>query len=323
MKQHLLGLGRQILEAVEIGRRFSMGQKGKICKVIFMGVGGSAASGDILRTLMAPKAPVPLVVNRSPALPAWVDDKTLAIASSYSGNTKEVLHAVSEARRRLARVILVTSGGRLSGLSEKFKIPCLHIPPGLPPRCAIGYLTFSVVPAFTKWGWISMTNQEVGETVRALSAIHEARVLEIARQLFEKFVHVYASSEFLEPVAFRWRTQLAENSKTLASHHTLPEMLHNEIEGWRSPKEIVRRSLALFLTDKEEPSWSRKRRHFAAKIIRSQGAQVLEIPTQGKARPTRLFSLISLGDRVSEALAKLEGVDPVPVPVLEAIKKIQ
>lgn len=57
----------------------------KVDKVVVLGVGGSAIGGDLIRTLLQAEMRIPVIVHRDYGLPAFVDEKTLLIASSYSG----------------------------------------------------------------------------------------------------------------------------------------------------------------------------------------------------------------------------------------------
>lgn len=82
--------------------------------VIILGTGGgSAASGNLLRSYLSDRARVPILVSQGYDLPAWVGPRTLAIGVTYSGNTEETLSAFSVARRRSARLLALTAGGKL------------------------------------------------------------------------------------------------------------------------------------------------------------------------------------------------------------------
>ena len=55
--------------------------------------------------------------------------------------------------------------------------------------------------------------------------------LNLANAIYNKFPIIYCTVN-TEVVGFRFRCQLAENSKILSSHFVLPEQNHNEIEGF-------------------------------------------------------------------------------------------
>src|SRR5665213_1160603 len=62
-----------------------------ISNIVLAGMGGSAWPAMYLRSW--PGTLVPLEVVRDYELPAYVDERTLFISSSYSGNTEETLAA--------------------------------------------------------------------------------------------------------------------------------------------------------------------------------------------------------------------------------------
>jgi glucose/mannose-6-phosphate isomerase len=322
MKRYLLGLNDQIGDALRIGKLFRHPvTKRKISQIIFCGMGGSGIGGDILRRLAFRADRVPFMVNRSTAMPRWVDPQTLVIVSSYSGGTREILESFERARRSRAPILVVTSGGRLEELARAGRFPVLKVPQGFPPRCAIGYLTFVLVPVLNRLGILNVRDAEIRATRAILAKISEKRALGIARRLAGRFVHLYAVSGLMEPVLVRWRSQLAENAKTLVSHQMLPEMFHNEIEGWQAPRELVRRSTAVFFSDPEDPLWIRERARRARRMIAGTGAKVLEIRSEGRSPLARIFSLIALGDWVSYELARLYRVDPLVIDHIDALKK--
>jgi glucose/mannose-6-phosphate isomerase len=324
MKQYLLSLEAQITDALRIGNRFTCRiPKGRIQKIIFCGMGGSGIGGDVLRRIAFREDRVPFMVNRSMAMPKWVDRSTLVIVSSYSGNTRETLTSFRCALRANAPIIAVTAGGQLERLALRRRIPLLKVPSGFPPRCAIGYLTFVLVPVLKRLGILSVTDRDIRETVRIIGRIaREPRAKSIARKMAHRFVHLYAVSGLMEPVLVRWRSQFAENAKTLVSHQMLPEMFHNEIEGWGKPLDLTRKSVALFFRDQGDPVWISDRRKKAQSVIGRQGGSVLEICSEGHSPLARIFSLIALGDWTSYELARLYRADPLAIPNINALKKV-
>ncbi len=328
LKNLLEELDSQILEGISIGRRFSAPNWSRaVSKVVFCGMGGSAIGGDILRILVMSHVPAgrtPLIfeVQRSGKIPAWVDSSTLVVFSSYSGGTPEVLHNVDAARKAKAKILILSSGGKLILDAAKYKIPFIQVPGGLPPRCAIGYLTFALMPVFAKWGWLKFSAAEASEIIRTVRGVSRAGAKALAKRLYGRSIHFYGFSNFAEPILTRWRAQLAENSKTLASSHLIPEMLHNEIEAWKFPSEIIKKSTAVFFADKNDAFWLRNKIKAGQKIIKSAGADVLEIKSEGNSLVARVFFLLVLADWVSYELASLNKVDPIAIPAIMSLKKV-
>ncbi|MCM8775961.1 MAG: bifunctional phosphoglucose/phosphomannose isomerase [Candidatus Omnitrophica bacterium] len=324
MEAYLRNLEDQIPKALAIGRSLSLpANLLGFSTVLFCGVGGSSISGDILRVLFKDRSRMPLVLHQQgKPIPKWAGRDTLVILSSYSGNTREVLDIFNEAIRVHARILAVTSGGELFRLAQSGCAPLIKLPPGMPPRCSIGYLTFSLFPVLKRLGCFSYGEREIRETIFVIRTVSRTEARRLARRVCGRPLHIYATSGLMEPAAIRWRTQFAENAKALVSHRFMPEMFHNEIEGWQFPKKWLGKSVVLFFKDLNESLSLKRKRKFARDHIRRQGGQVIEIPTRGQTPLARLFSLIILGDWVSYELARLEHVDPIAIPILDAIKKI-
>lgn len=289
-------------------------------KVLFCGMGGSAISGDILGTVAQSRSRIHWTVNRSSRLPQWVDSKTLVILSSYSGNTQEVDSVFRQAIARKASFFVVTAGGRLLDQARKRKIPLFQLPQGYPPRCAIGFGTFALLFHFIRCRWFSVGPQEIEEVIRIARQFPAIQAKRLAKNIFKKNIHIYGGG-LMQPVAVRWRTQFAENAKTLASCESMPEMFHHEIEGWIFPRFEIRRSVAIFLTDKNEPGWLLKKKRVAMNIIKGHGAQAIEVRARGVGGLARIFSMIILGDWTSFELARLNHIDPLSVCAIDRIKK--
>ena len=120
--------------------------------VVVAGMGGSAVGGDLLAACAAEHLGVPVVVHRGYGLPAPVSKQALVLASSYSGETAEVLSAVETALARGAAVAALTSGGRLAQLALTRRLPLVKLPAGLMPRMALGYLFLPTVRILARVG---------------------------------------------------------------------------------------------------------------------------------------------------------------------------
>jgi glucose/mannose-6-phosphate isomerase len=143
----------------------------------------------------------------------------------------------------------------------------------------------------------------------------------IAKEICKKLVFVYAPNLHFDVVALRFRGQIAENSKALASSHVLPEMNHNEIVGWVNPQELFKDFAVIFLRDSREHPQVTKRMQITADIIDKEGAKIIQIYSRGKGLLARIFSLIYIGDFTSFYLALLYEIDPTPVERINYLKK--
>ena len=304
----------------------------KYKNIVCTGLGGSAIGADIARSYTADEARTPIFVNRNYILPAFVNKDSLVMASSYSGNTEETISAFKDARAKGAHIIVITSGGKLKDLAGKDSIPVITVPPGLPPRAALGYSFFTLITVLSKIGVIGDKARDIEETVRVLDelnktdlglAVREHRNIakDIARNIYSKMPIIYADLDHIDAVSTRWRGQLAENAKTIASTHVFPEMTHNEIVGWENPKKVLKNLAVIMLRDRGDNPRIAKRMDIVEKIVASQGVKTIEVNSRGKGLLARIFSLIYIGDYVSFYLAILNKCDPTPVDRITYLKK--
>ena len=291
-----------------------MSVSGKIDKIVVIGMGGSAVGGDLLKICMH-NSGIPVFVVRDYMVPSFVNENTLVFAVSYSGNTEETISAFEDATRKKGKIIAVTSGGILEAKAKKV----IKIPGGLQPRAALGYLFFPVLGVLVNSDLAHVESNEITEMLSTLSKTSEFKAFGelFAKKIQNRTPIVYAS-DFLGAVAYRWKTQFNENSKTSAFTHVFSEMNHNEIAGYQSMSRT--NFISIFIRDKEDNEGIKKRMDITKDIISSR-VDVEEIFTKGESLLSRIFSGIYYGDFVSYYLAIINKIDPTPVTVIENLKK--
>ena len=301
--------------------------------ILFAGMGGSAIGGDLVRSLLEEEVPFPIFVNRAYHLPAFVNSKSLVFAISYSGNTEETLAAYQAARQKKARLITISSGGKLRKLAEQDNVPHILLPSGLPPRAALGYLFFAPYLVLRRLLRFPLKRSEFQEMLRTLNRLRESEIgpdvplsrnpaKKIAARLYGNLPAIHGSVQHVDTVVMRWRTQLAENSKQLSWIHFYPELNHNEIVGWQEPKSLFKHLVILLLRDVGDHKRIQRRMMITQSLIqREAGVDTLEVRSSGRGLLARLFSLIYVGDFVSFYLAMLNRVDPTPVERIERLKR--
>lgn len=332
MLELLLEFPNQCRHAFKVGEAFSIPKAYRGAgNIVFAGLGGSAIGADLIRSYIIGEIKIPVFVIRDYCLPNFVGRNTLFFACSYSGNTEETLSSYKEARQRGAKIIAMSSGGKLEAEAKKDKLPFILIPKGYPPRIALGYSFFTPLVILSKLGFIRNKEMQINEAISHLSNVRD-RVFNphikasknyakrLALELKEKYAIVYAANKHIDTVLTRWRGQLAENSKALASSHVFPEMNHNEIVGWANPKKLLNDFVVIILRDRSEHPRVTKRIDITKSMIKKK-TKVLEVHSKGKSLLSRIFYLIYLGDFVSFYLALLNGVDPTPVDAVTYLKK--
>lgn len=328
MWELVAGFPNQWDEAMKITEGLDLSvDKSKINKICCAGMGGSAMGPDLIKAYSYNCCPHPVEVVRHYNIPSWVDENTLFIACSFSGNTEETLSALGKARERNAQSIAITSGGELLLKATKEEFGYIKIPGGLPPRAALGYSFVPLFRIFSKLGYLDEGANALSETElflteqgELLSDISDNEALTLARELQDTLPIVYSDSTLMEPVNLRWRNQFEENGKTLSYGNMLPEMTHNEIVGWEQIVHLTGRLSVIMLYDKEDDKRVRKRMRIVKDLIEDQVASIHVLSARGESRLTRLFSLIQMADWTSFYLAIINNVDPTPIAKIDLLK---
>jgi glucose/mannose-6-phosphate isomerase len=300
-----------------------------INKVLVLGMGGSAMGGDLVSSLAAGEARIPILVCRDYLLPGCVDSGTLVIASSYSGMTEETLSAFTQALNTPALKLAITTGGKLKAICEKEKIPVISFDYKAQPRAALPFSFFILLGLLQKLGVIGDQSTAVEETFQNLSRltskIDEKAPLEqnqaksIAQKLVGRLAVVYGSGVTTE-VAHRWKTQLNENSKITAFYEFFPELNHNSVVGYHLPPEIISRTMVVILNSNLLHERVRLRFGITQKLLEQAGLDFQVLQGEGACTLSQMMTLVLLGDYVSYYLALLNQVDPTPVKDIDFLK---
>lgn len=280
--------------------------------VILCGMGGSAISGIVAADCFMEASSVPIKVVKGFTIPPWAGPRTVAVVSSYSGNTRETLSMYEAAFRQGCSIIAITSGGTLGRWAERDGFPVGKVPAGIQPRQSLGYTIGYISSILRMCGCGDIG----GDVRRSLPGLREYRaVLEspdgpagrIAEAL-KASVPVFVSSGPMQAVAFRWKTQFNENSKKVAFCATEGELcgcMRSRPEGSYSIVHVG-----------DDPGVRERVRGFAESI----GAGFVDVPAGGSCVFESMFRMILLGDYASIGVAESLGLEPEPVIPIRDLK---
>ena len=301
-----------------------------IRNVVVAGMGGSAIGGDLVRSYIADKINVPFMICRHYRLPEFVDENTLVIASSYSGNTEESLAAFNDAVNRKAKIACITTGGKLGELARKNSFLLAELPKGYPPRAALGYSFIPLLYLIHKLGFIGRIDDDISELIWGLKQYRATYAIDVrtgenpakslAIRLFEKIPIIYSGPELTDAVGTRWKGQICENAKCLAFSNQFPEFNHNELVGWNIIKAYKNKVVVIYLRDSDDHDRVNLRMSIVKEIISKLKVEIIDVISQGDFPMGRMFSLIQIGDFTSFYLAILNKIDPTPVKVIDFLK---
>ena len=238
MNDYIDDFSNHLREAIEIANNTNLTSCTKeIRNVLICGLGGSGIGGTIVSDIISPKVDIPITATKDYSIPNFVNEHTLVIANSYSGNTEETLYALEKCQSRAAEIAVITSGGKLKAIAEENKYNKIIIPGNQPPRAMFGYAFTELFFMLNHYGIIDDSfKSDFTKAIELLdtekSDIQE-QAMSLAKKMYKQTPVIYVANGF-EGVAVRFRQQINENSKMLCWHHVVPEMNHNELLGWRT-----------------------------------------------------------------------------------------
>ncbi|MCH2044372.1 MAG: bifunctional phosphoglucose/phosphomannose isomerase [Saprospiraceae bacterium] len=322
MNNYIKEFPQQLLEAIKIGEQAKFNKHHTaIHHILVIGMGGSGIGANFAKDFTEDTRTVPMLTHKGYETPKYINEHSLVICSSYSGNTEETLTGFEFALSKGAKVVCISSGGQLIELAKQHGLDYIQVPNfGAPPRACLGY---SVVQQLFILKFFGHANQQhIEDLKRAAYMIGEEeentkiRANRIARFLVGKFPILY-TTERTPSVAVRLRQQLNENAKILCSHHIIPEMNHNELVGWR--KQPVDFAVLLLRTKDDHPRNS-VRAKINKEIIGNFTNTVIDVSAKGDSLIEQSLYFVSLGDWISWEVSQLRQVDAMEVKVIDHLK---
>jgi glucose/mannose-6-phosphate isomerase len=302
--------------------------KHNVENVVVLGMGGSGISGDVLVAVAAPFMSVPVAVVKGYSVPAFVGPGSLVFAISFSGNTEETIEASADALRHGATVVFVTSGGEMADMALASGSPWIKVPADIPqPRAAIGAMSIPPLVVLEEIGlfpgathWIDLA---VAQLQRRRDGLLQnlSEIESIAERIGDAIPLVHSSGAIGRAGAQRWKTQINENAKRPAFYSVYSENCHNELAGWEYLSDLTKsRMVIINLRHESEHPQVVRRFDIAYDLMGSKVKDVVTVHGYGEGELSQLLDLILTGDFVSLQIAKNDGIDPGPIPVLNHMK---
>ncbi|HJN92246.1 MAG TPA: SIS domain-containing protein [Dehalococcoidia bacterium] len=299
-----------------------------IRRVVIFGMGGSEAGGDAVASLARLSSHTTVDVVRGHSSPL-VNDHTLAIGSSFSGNTVETLTALRAALEMGAHAFVMSAGGELLDFARARDLPYLAYDWDGPPRTAFGYSFYAPLAVLSRLGIVRVTDRQVQDSLAGLErgaaswnptipmALNEAKP--IAQRTAGR-IPVILGPSWLGAASRRWAAQINENAKQLAFALDLPEAVHNFVEGFGAlnQHDEIR---AIVLTSTALDPRDQRVVEVLAGLIATWTGDLEVVPVRGDDPLSAVASASYLGDWVSYYLAVLGHVDPNELHWIEPLKR--
>lgn len=302
--------------------------------IVVFGMGGSALGAQVIKNLFANELKIPLEIVNDYHVPKFVNNKTLAICSSYSGTTEEVLHVFDELKKRKAKILTISAGGELADRAKKAKIPALVFKtennPCASPRMGLGYSIFGQIILLNKLGILKISKTQIKEIVKTLAyydssfGVLTPEKENIAKQIAKKMISssvFYVASEHLLANAHIASNQINENAKRFASYFVLPELNHHLLEGMMYPASNKINLFFVLINSNNYFKRTQKRYDITAKVLTKNKIKSFVYNPKEKDKILEMCEVLVLGSYVSYYLAILKNIDPTAIPYVDYFKK--
>ena len=321
MNDYINDFTNHLKEAIEIANNSNLTPYNKeIRNVLICGLGGSGIGGTIVADIVSPKVNIPIAATKDYSIPNFVNEHTLVIANSYSGNTEETLFALEKCQEKGAEIAVITSGGKLKTIAEENNYNSIIIPGNQPPRAMFGYAFTELFFMLNHYGIIDDSFKADFDKAIALLDTEKTNIqkqaMELAKQMYKQTTVIYVGNGF-EGVAIRFRQQINENSKMLCWHHVVPEMNHNELLGWRTNVDNL---AVVFFRNKCDYERNQIRMDINKKVISEYTDNISENWSKGDSVIENSLYHINLGDWVSWYLSEMNDVDAIEIDVINFLK---
>ena len=290
--------------------------------IVFAGMGGSGAIGDFFSSILS-KTEIHTSVVKGYLLPKTVDENSLVVVTSVSGNTVETFEILKAAKKTDAKIITFSSNGIIENYSIKNQIDFRKIPQIHSPRASFAGYLYSMLKVLRPI--IPLTSNDIMESIEILRKMredisssnlgHTNKSLELANWI--KGIPLIYYPAGLQAAAIRFKNSLQENAKIHAIAEDVVEACHNGIVSWESNSTVQ----PILIEGKDDFYKTKERWKILKDYFIENRIDFKEVNSVRGNILSKLIGLIYELDYASYYKAIISNVDPSPVNSIEYIKK--
>ena len=303
-------------------KEFSRPEFKDIDHVVFAGMGGSGTIGDVFSSILS-KNDIHTSVVKGYLLPKTVDSNTLVVVTSISGHTNETLTILENSLKTKAKIIALSSGGKMEEILSNNKIPYFKVNQTHSPRASFVqflYSTLNILQEFTPIKKTDMSEslfqlKNMQKQISSSNLTSENPALNLAKWITNIPVVYYPAG--LQSAAIRFKNSMQENAKMHVMTEDVIEACHNGIVAWNKPKNIQ----PILIQGKDDYVKTKERWKIIKELFREKGIPYKEIFSQEGSVLNKLVCLIYLLDYASIYNAIISKTDPTPINSIDFIKK--
>ena len=294
--------------------------------IVISGMGGSIFSYYVLESLFQDNLRAPLFKINSYHLPKSVKkNKTLFIASSYSGTTEETVSTTVQAIKEKNLVTGVTLGGKLGELMKKNHLPFYQFEPKFnpcgQPRIGLGYTIFGSILILSTLNYLEFNINDLKKALLLLKKtdqLIQEKASSLITKIKEKIVILIASEHLAGNVHIA-RNQLNETAKSFAQYHLIPELNHHLMEGLTYPKD--KNIIFIFYNSNFYDKRNISRIEVTKRVLKKQKIDYLDVSFEIRNKLEEFLFYLQFGSYLSFFLAIDYQVNPSLIPWVDYFKK--
>ena len=289
--------------------------------IVFAGMGGSGALGDIFSAILS-KTDIHVCVVKGYHLPNTVNSNTLVVAISISGNTDETLRILESANKQDCKLIAFTSGGKMEQICLEKNIDFRKIEEFHSPRASFPSFLYSILNILSPI--IPIKKEEVLESIKKLQDLQREissenlsennPALSLAKWITAIPLIYYPFG--LQSAAIRFKNSLQENSKIHVIMEDVVESCHNGIVAWEKESNVQ----PILIKGADDHIKTKEKYQIIVEYFQQNKIKYREIMSIEGNILSKIINLIYLLDYSTIYKAVLNKIDPSPVKSIEYVK---
>lgn len=299
----------------------------KPLQVVVSGMGGSSNAAKILEGIYEEHYRVPYDIDiwNDYGLPNWVNKDTLVVANSYSGNTEETLSCIEPAKKVGAKIIAVTTGGKLSDMIRAKEIPGVIFDPAETnpthfPKTGLGASFGALAGTLSKIGVLKISQVEIFEAAEELSELRKTWDTKgVAKWLKGSLPVLFGGRPFIGSLN-AGRNAMCEISRNFTQFYEFPEVNHVLIEATQMPEAAKQKIKYFLFASKYNHTRVLTRYKITARILKEQKLDFSHHTLKGSNRLVQALEIPYFCAWVGYDLAILDNKDPGPEPWITKLK---
>jgi len=289
--------------------------------IVFTGMGGSGAIGDIFASILS-KSKIHVNVVKGYTLPKTVDSETLVVVTSVSGNSVETLSVLESAHKLNSKIIAFSSGGKMLEFCGKNKIQHKIIPQYHSPRASFTSYLYTILKILHSTLGIKQEDilesiielENLNKKINSSNLTNSNPSLDLAEWITGIPMIYYPFG--LQSASIRFKNSLNENDKMHAITEDVIEVCHNGIVAWEKPSDVK----PILIKGQDDHIKTTERWQILEKFFQQNDIEYKKIISVKGSVLSKIINLIYLLDYSTIYKAVLDNIDPTPVKSINFIK---